>query len=93
LIRSTIDWIKRDFHDHPWRMIGECYNWFASIACSIILAITVNDPALYLLYPLWLSGCSIAALCAWSRGSFGQTSMYVMLTCIDIYGFTKYILT
>jgi hypothetical protein len=65
----------------------------ASIACGIILAITVKDPALYLLYPLWLTGCSIAAICAWSRGSFGQTSMYIMLTVIDLIGFTKYIIT
>lgn len=93
MISYTIEWIKRDWRENPWRMMGECYNWFASIACAVILAVTVNNPALYLLYPLWLSGCCIAAICAWNRGSFGQTSMYIMLTTIDSYGFMKYIIT
>ncbi len=82
-----------DWTANKWRVLGECYNWFASIACSIILAITVTNPLFHVLYPLWLSGCTVAAICSYSRGSFGQTSMYIMLTVIDIYGYTKYILS
>lgn len=85
----TIQWIKDDYRSHPFRFVLELLAWAISIGCSITMAITVPNPPLILLYPVWISGCAIYAYAAYSRKSFGMLANYVLLTSIDTFGLVR----
>ena len=86
-IASTIvDWIKNDYRTHPFRFGIELLAWAVSIGCSITMAITVPNPPLLVLYPIWITGCAMYAWAAWTRKSFGMLANYVLLTTIDTIG-------
>lgn len=85
----TLEWIKRDFYSHPARFILELLAWIMSIGCSFAMAITVPNPPLIILYPVWVCGCGIYAWAAWTRRSFGMLANYVLLTTIDGIGLVR----
>lgn len=93
LLQPTIEWIKDDFKSHPVRFVLELCAWALSIGCSLTMAITVPNPPLTLLYPFWISGCSIYAWAAWTRRSFGMLANYLLLTTIDLIGFSRLLWT
>jgi hypothetical protein len=90
-ILKTLDWIKDDYSTHPFRFIVEVIAWVFSITCSIILAVTIREPAFYILYPLWISGCIMYAWAAFTRQSFGMLANYFLLASIDLIGFVRYL--
>ena len=92
LISNTLNWIKNDFHSHPIRFTVELIAWAMSISCSLILAITVPNPPLLILYPLWVGGSALYAWAAWTRRSFGMLANYMLLTTIDTIGLLRMIL-
>jgi hypothetical protein len=71
------------------RFAIELLAWLLSIACSFIMAITVPDPPLLMLYPLWISGCVLYAWAAWSRRSFGMLANYLLLVTFDSMGLIR----
>lgn len=79
-------WANRDYHDWPLRFILEVTAWILSIGCSITMALTVPNPPLIYLYPIFILGCSIYAWAAWTRGSFGMLANYLLLVTIDSVG-------
>lgn len=85
-------WIKNDFNSYPFRFAAELFAWSISIGCSIIMAFTVPDPPLMVLYPLWITACAVYAWAAWTRKSFGMLANYSLLTTIDIVGLTRMVL-
>ena len=89
LLKPTFDWIKDDFHSHPFRFIVELIAWAISIACSITMAATVPTPPLLALYPIWIIGCGLYAWAAWTRKSFGMLANYLLLTTIDTIGLIR----
>ena len=91
LLKPTFDWIKSDFRSYPVRFCIEFLAWCLSIACSITMALTVPNPPLVTLYPIWISGCAMYAWAAWSRKSFGMLANYVLLTTIDSIGLIRMI--
>jgi hypothetical protein len=78
-----IQWIKNDFRTNRLRFCAEFIAWLLSISCSVIMAITVPEPPLLLLYPLWIIGCFLFGCAAYSRRSFGLLANYLLLICID----------
>jgi hypothetical protein len=82
-------WAKRDFHEWPLRFVIEVLAWALSVACSLTMAITVPNPPLLELYPVWISGCLMYAWASWTRGSFGMLANYVLLVSIDMAGLIK----
>ena len=84
-----LDWIKNDYRVNGVRFILECVAWMLSIGCSLAMAITVPNPPLFSLYPFWILGCSIYLWAAYTRGSFGMVANYLLLTSIDIVGYTR----
>ena len=91
-IASTIvDWIKNDYRTHPFRFGIELLAWAVSIGCSITMAITVPNPPLVILYPIWISGCAMYAWAAWTRKSFGMLANYILLVSIDTVGLYRMI--
>lgn len=89
LFLNTFDWIKDDFRSHPFRFIVELVAWGLSIGCSITMAITVPNPPLLVLYPVWISGCAMYAWAAFSRKSFGMLANYLLLVTIDSVGLAR----
>ena len=86
LFRPTIEWIKDDFRSNRIRFVIELLAWAISIGCSITMAVTVPNPPLLALYPVWITGCALYAWASWTRKSFGMLANYLLLTTIDTIG-------
>ncbi len=89
IFSPTIEWIKNDWRSNKFRFIIELLAWAASIGCSITMAITVPNPPLLALYPIWIAGCGMYAWAAYSRKSFGMLVNYILLTAIDTVGLLR----
>jgi hypothetical protein len=89
---NTFAWIKNDYKSHPVRFIIELLAWAISIGCSITMAVTVPNPPLLVLYPIWISGCALYAWAAYTRKSFGMLANYFLLVSIDCVGLLRMIL-
>ena len=86
ILFGIFQWIKEDWKSNRVRFTLEVVAWALSIGCSLIMAFTVPNPPLLLLYPLWITGCAIYSWCAYSRRSFGMLANYLLLTTIDTVG-------
>ena len=92
ILIGIIDWIRDDFRSHPIRFSLELLAWALSIGCSIAMAVTVPNPPLLVLYPIWVSGCAMYAWAAWTRKSFGMLANYILLTTIDTIGLIRMVI-
>lgn len=86
---SVIDWIREDYRSRPFRFIVELLAWAASVGCAITMAVTVPNPPLRMIYPIWISGCLMYGWAAWTRRSFGMLANYMLLTVIDTVGMIR----
>ena len=86
---STLEWIRDDFKSHPVRFVVELVAWATSVGCSITMALTVPNPPLLAMYPVWISGCAMYAWASWTRKSFGMLANYLLLTTIDSVGLIR----
>ena len=89
IFRPTFEWIRNDWQSHPVRFLLELLAWAISLGCSLTMAITVPNPPLLALYPVWITGCAIYSWAAWSRKSFGMLANYILLTTIDTVGLVR----
>jgi len=89
IFKPTIDWIKDDWQSHPFRFLVEIVAWAISIGCSITMALTVPNPPLLILYPIWIAGCAMYAWAAHTRKSFGMLANYLLLVTIDTVGLIR----
>jgi len=92
ILYGIFDWIKHDWHSNRFRFCIELLAWGISIGCSITMALTVPNPPLLALYPIWIIGCSLYAWAAFTRKSFGMLANYLLLTAIDSVGLIRMIL-
>ena len=88
----TLEWIKDDFKSNRIRFAVELLAWAISIGCSITMALTVPNPPLLALYPVWITGCALYAWASWTRKSFGMLANYILLTAIDTVGLVRMVL-
>ena len=86
---NTFEWIKDDWKSNKLRFCVEVLAWAISIGCSITMALTVPNPPLLLLYPVWILGCSMYAWASYTRKSFGMLANYLLLTTIDTIGLIR----
>jgi hypothetical protein len=91
ILIGTLEWIRDDFKSHRVRFIIELLAWATSIGCSITMALTVPNPPLLALYPIWIIGCAMYAWASWTRKSFGMLANYLLLTTIDTVGLIRMI--
>jgi len=89
LLKPTFDWIREDYRSHRVRFTVELLAWAISIGCSVTMALTVPNPPLLALYPIWIAGCAIYAWAAYTRKSFGMLANYILLTMIDMIGLVR----
>lgn len=92
ILSGIFTWIKDDYRTNPGRFIVELVAWAISIGCSITMALTVPNPPLLIMYPIWITGCSLYAWAAYSRKSFGMIANYMLLVTIDAIGLTRMLL-
>jgi len=92
ILRPTFEWIKNDWNSNRTRFVAELFAWAISIGCSITMALTVPNPPLLALYPVWITGCAIYAWAAYTRKSFGMLANYILLTTIDTIGLIRMVL-
>lgn len=88
---STFAWIRDDWNSNSFRFLVEVLAWAISIGCSITMALTVPNPPLLILYPIWIAGCAMYAWAAHTRRSFGMLANYLLLVTIDSVGLIRMI--
>jgi hypothetical protein len=88
-VAGILQWIKNDWASNRIRFVIELIAWAISIGCALAMAVTVPNPPLLVLYPLWITGCAMYAWAAWSRKSFGMLANYLLLTTIDTIGLVR----
>lgn len=86
ILLNTWGWIKDDWYSNRTRFVIELLAWAISIGCSLTMAITVPNPPLLALYPVWITGCALYAWAAYTRKSFGMLVNYLLLVTIDFVG-------
>jgi hypothetical protein len=89
IFKPTLDWIRDDYSSNRFRFGIELLAWAISIGCSITMAVTVPTPPLPILYPIWITGCSLYAWASWTRRSFGMLANYLLLVSIDSVGLIR----
>lgn len=89
LLKPTFDWIREDWNSDSFRFVVELLAWAVSIGCAITMAVTVPNPPLLALYPVWITGCAMYAWAAYTRKSFGMLANYILLTAIDTFGLAR----
>ncbi len=89
IFNGIFEWIKDDWQSNRWRFIVELVAWGISIGCSVTMALTVPNPPLLVLYPIWIIGCALYAWAAYTRKSFGMLANYILLTTIDTVGLIR----
>ena len=86
---GIFEWIKDDWKSNKFRFVIEVLAWAISIGCSIVMAFTVPNPPLIILYPIWITGCAMYAWASYTRKSFGMLANYILLTTIDSVGLIR----
>jgi hypothetical protein len=89
LFKPTFDWIKNDWRSDKRRFMVELVAWGISIGCAITMALTVPNPPLIVLYPIWITGCAMYSWAAYTRRSFGMLANYMLLVTIDSVGLVR----
>jgi hypothetical protein len=89
---GIFNWIKDDYRTHPFRFVIELLAWGISIGCSIAMALTVPNPPLLTLYPIWIIGCGLYAWASFTRKSFGMLANYLLLVTIDSVGLIRMVI-
>jgi len=92
IFKPTLEWIRDDYSSNKFRFVVELLAWAISIGCSITMAVTVPTPPLPILYPIWITGCSMYAWASWTRRSFGMLANYLLLVSIDSVGLIRMII-
>lgn len=92
LFRPTFEWIRDDWNSSPFRFMVELVAWAISIGCAIVMALTVPNPPLLILYPIWILGCAMYGWAAYTRRSFGMLANYLLLTTIDTVGLVRMVI-
>jgi hypothetical protein len=89
IFSGTWEWIKDDWHSSKFRFVVELLAWAISVGCSLTMALTVPNPPLLAMYPVWIFGCALYGWAAYTRQSFGMLANYILLTTIDTVGLIR----
>ena len=89
IFEGTWEWIKEDWRSDRFRFCVEVLAWAISIGNSFTMMLTVPNPPLLILYPIWIFGCCLYAWAAWTRKSFGMLANYFLLVTLDTIGLIR----
>jgi hypothetical protein len=91
-LKDVKDYIVNDYRSSKFRFGLEVFAWACSIATSITFAVTIPNIPIVPLYFVFITGCTAALYCAWTRGSFGLMLNYLFLIVIDAFGLGRYLI-
>jgi hypothetical protein len=89
ILLNIYNYIKDDYSTNPFRFVIEVAAWAISIGCSVTMALTVPNPPLLILYPIWITGCAMYGWASYTRKSFGMIANYMLLVTIDSVGLVR----
>ena len=89
IFEPTLQWIRDDWKSNKFRFCIEVLAWAISVGCSITMAVTVPNPPLLVMYPIWITGCGLYAWASYTRKSFGMLANYCLLVTIDLIGLIR----
>ena len=89
ILLNIYNYIKDDYTTNPFRFVVEVTAWIISVGCSVTMALTVPQPPLLILYPIWITGCAMYAWASYTRKSFGMIANYMLLVTIDSIGLVR----
>ena len=89
ILLNIYNYIKDDYTTNPFRFVVEVTAWIISVGCSVTMALTVPQPPLLILYPIWITGCAMYAWASYTRKSFGMIANYILLVTIDSIGLVR----
>jgi len=89
ILLNIYNYIKDDYSTNPLRFVVEVMAWIISVGCSVTMALTVPQPPLLILYPIWITGCAMYAWASYTRKSFGMIANYMLLVTIDSVGLVR----
>ena len=92
ILPNIFGWIRDDYKTYPVRFVVEILAWAISIGCSVTMAVTVPNPPLLHMYPVWILGCAMYAWASYTRKSFGMLANYILLVSIDMVGLVRMIM-
>ena len=90
--RKTLEWIKEDYRQNPFRFCCEVIGMTSNLTASMILMWNSPNPPMFIAYIFFLIATVFLIYGAWSRKSFGFTVMYLVYLAIDGIGFIKTLL-
>lgn len=91
--RKTAEFIRRDWHSHPTRLILETLQWFINVAVAVVFAVTVPNVPLGVVYPLFFAGLAINIYSSYTRGSFGLLLTSCTMLLVNIIGYVRLLLS
>ena len=91
-LKDVKDYLVNDYRSSKLRFSLEVFAWACSIITSVMFAITIPNIPIVPLYFIFITGCSAACYCAWTRGSFGLVLNYSFLIIIDAFGLGRYLI-
>jgi len=91
-LKEVKTYIVNDYNSSKLRFSLEVFAWACSIITSVMFAMTVPNIPVVPLYFIFITGCTSACYCAWTRGSFGLVLNYVFLIVIDMFGLGRYLI-
>ena len=89
ILLNIYNYIKDDYSTNSVRFVVEVTAWAISVGCAVTMALTVPNPPLLILYPIWISGCAMYAWASYTRKSFGMIANYILLVTIDSVGLVR----
>ena len=73
-------------------LLLSCWLGLLVLAAQFTMALTVPNPPLLALYPVWIGGCALYAWASYTRKSFGMLANYILLTTIDTIGLIRMVI-
>lgn len=92
LISNIKTYVQTDWKTNPVRLVLEMLNWILNIVSGVIIAATVPDTPLLVLYPIWFTCVGITLYSALTRGSTGIVLASISILLIDVVGFARVLL-
>jgi ABC-type proline/glycine betaine transport system permease subunit len=86
---KTVDFIRKDWHSHPVRLMLETFNWILNIIIATSVSLTVPYTNWLYVYPVIFVAISISIYSSISRGSFGILLTSITLLVIDAIGYYR----
>jgi hypothetical protein len=83
------NYVKNDYSANPIRFVVEVTAWMLSIGCAVTMALTVPNPPLLILYPIFITQCIMYGWASYSRRSVGMIANYALLVTIDCVGLVR----